>query len=68
VPAGLRGPGHPKGIPCCTGYAQQSWKTKHGEFFAEAYSLFLNEPFFLGRASADLRNWFETGAYRASWH
>lgn len=55
------------GIAPCTGYAHQSWHDKHGEFFAEAYSLFLNEPLFLAHISKDLHTWFDKGVYRASW-
>lgn len=57
-----------KAISPCTGYAYQSWKEKHGEFFAETYSLFLNDPWYIGKVSESLYNWFATGSYRASWH
>lgn len=56
-----------KKVPPCTGYAFQSWKDKHGEFFAEAYSLFLNDPWYIRKVSEDLYNWFAKGGYQASW-
>lgn len=56
-----------KNLIPCTGYAFQNWTTKHGEFFAEAYSLFLNEPEFLTFILKDVHDWFAAGAYRASW-
>lgn len=56
-----------KNLVPCTGYAFQNWTTKHGEFFAEAYSLFLNEPQFLKFILKDVYDWFAAGAYRASW-
>lgn len=57
-----------KSIPPCTGYAFRSWgEKKPGEFFAEAYSLFLNDPWFVKVVSVDLYNWFAAGRYRAGW-
>lgn len=56
-----------KKVSPCTGYAYRSWNENYGEFFADAYSLLLNEPLFLAYISKDLHDWFATGAHRASW-
>ncbi|MDI2128363.1 hypothetical protein [Yinghuangia seranimata] len=47
-----------------TPYAYDKWATKPGEFFAEAYTMYLNEPHILAYISADLFAWFEEGRYR----
>jgi hypothetical protein len=56
-----------KRVPPCTGYAHRRWNQSRGEFFADAYSLFLNEPEFLNFVSKDLHQWFASGGHRKSW-
>jgi hypothetical protein len=51
--------------PKITPYSEQSWKEgKYGEFFAEAYSLFLAEPEFLRKNYQPLFLYFQTGKHR----
>ncbi|MCF2525647.1 hypothetical protein [Yinghuangia soli] len=52
------------GIQPFTLYAQNKWASNQGEFFAEAYTLFLNDPDILRWISPDLFQWFADGRYR----
>ena len=47
-----------------TKYARDNWPDKPGEFFAEAYSLFLSDPEYLKTNSPLLHDWFRRGSYR----
>jgi hypothetical protein len=47
-----------------TGYAAENWQNDPEEFYAEAYSLWLLDPRFLARFSADLVRFFTDGTYR----
>lgn len=47
-----------------TPYAAEKWGTRDSEFFAEAYTLFLNDPDILAWISPTLHAWFATGEYR----
>jgi hypothetical protein len=47
-----------------TQYARDSWPQRPGEFFAEAYMLFLLEPKFLKQYYARIHEFFEKGLYR----
>ena len=53
-----------KKIAPFTKYAADNWPDKPGEFFAEAYSLFLSDPEYLKANSAALYGWFQAGSYR----
>ena len=47
-----------------TKYASDNWPNNPGEFFAEAYSLFLSDPEYLKKNSPALHGWFAGGQYR----
>lgn len=63
-------------IPRLTKYAEQEWndadpysedtvgKKGGGEFFAEAYSLWLNDRTYLNAEAPQLLKWFDRGGYR----
>lgn len=46
-----------------TKYAQDNWPAKPGEFYAEAFSLWHNDPKFFGTYSAKLKAWFDAGEH-----
>jgi hypothetical protein len=46
-----------------TKYAQDNWPAKPGEFYAEAFSLWHNDPKFFGTYSAKLKTWFDAGEH-----
>jgi hypothetical protein len=48
-----------------TDYARRNWPNHPEEFFAEAYSLWLNDPTYLKSNAKDLFDWFEQGQHRA---
>ena len=51
--------------PRITQYAATSWDSgKPGEFYAETYALWLNDPEFVRAHSPKLLTYFESGAYR----
>ncbi|TMQ09971.1 MAG: DUF4157 domain-containing protein [Deltaproteobacteria bacterium] len=51
--------------PTITAYAESSWKSeKYGEFFAEAYALWLSDPQFLRRNFQPLYVYFKNGKHR----
>lgn len=47
-----------------TPYARNRWGDSRGEFFAEAYTMFLNEPHIMEYMSPELMAWFANGGYR----
>jgi len=47
-----------------TQYARDNWPDKPGEFYAEAYSLFIADPEFLKRNQPLLHGWFAAGNYK----
>lgn len=52
--------------PTITTYAEKAWTDgKHGEFFAEAYALWLSDPHFLRRNFQPLYLYFQQGLHRA---
>jgi hypothetical protein len=51
------------GIQPVTKYAQDNWPAKPGEFYAEAFSLWHNDPKFFGTYSAKLKGWFDAGEH-----
>ena len=51
------------GIQPVTKYAQDNWPAKPGEFYAEAFSLWHNDPTFFGTYSAKLKGWFDAGEH-----
>jgi len=52
-------------IPPLTDYAKKNWPSHPEEFFAEAYSLWLNDPDYLAANALPLKNWFDSGGHRA---
>ena len=44
-----------------TAYAKKHWPGEPAEFFDEAFSLWKNDPTFLGKHSARLKKWFDDG-------
>lgn len=53
-----------KKIPPLTEYAKANWPSKPEEFFAEAYSLWLNDPDYLTANAHGLKDWFDAGEHR----
>ncbi len=53
-----------KGIAPITTYAKDNWPGKPGEFYADAYAMFLTDPAALKKASVDLFDWFKAGNYK----
>jgi peptidoglycan hydrolase-like protein with peptidoglycan-binding domain len=51
-------------IPPLTAYARDNWPAKPQEFFAEAYSLWLNDPDYLASQAQALKAWFDQGQHR----
>ena len=51
-------------IPRLTKYAEDNWPGKPDEFFAEAYSLWLNDPEYLQSQAPKLKAWFDAGKHR----
>lgn len=47
-----------------TAYARDNWPDKPDEFYAEAYTLFLNDPAWMQRNQAALHGWFTAGSHR----
>ena len=47
-----------------TPYSRENWPQRPGEFFAEAYSLFLTDPEFLQKNYKVVFDYFATGAFR----
>ena len=52
-----------KGIAPITPYAAENWPHDPGEFYAEAYSMFLTKPNDLKTASKALFDWFKANKY-----
>lgn len=52
------------GVSPITPYAAEKWGIRNSEFFAEAYTLFLNDPDILAWISPALYAWFTAGDYR----
>jgi len=50
-------------IPPLTEYAKVNWPQKPGEFFAEAYSLWLNDRTYLTANAKPLVDWFDSGEH-----
>jgi len=53
-----------KKIAPFTEYAKENWPFKPGEFYAEAYALWLADPEFLDHNYGDLYDFFQNGDYR----
>jgi hypothetical protein len=53
-----------KEIAPFTSYAQENWPYEPEEFYAEAYSLWLNDPTFVSTYYKDLYDFFQRGDYR----
>jgi len=53
-----------KNIRRFTQYSVENWKLKPGEFYAEAYSLWLVDPEFVKTNYRDIYDFFEKGDYR----
>ena len=51
-------------IPPLTKYAKDNWPKHPEEFFAEAFSLWLNDPEYLKSQAPTLKTWFDTGKHR----
>ncbi len=51
-------------IPALTKYAKDNWPGHPEEFFAEAYSLWLNDPEYLTSQAPTLKTWFDAGNHR----
>jgi hypothetical protein len=51
-------------IPRLTAYAEKNWPSKPKEFFAEAYTLWLNDPDYLNSQAPLLKAWFDAGKHR----
>jgi hypothetical protein len=49
------------GIQPVTQYAKDNWPAKPAEFYAEAFSLWHNDPAFFANYSAKLKKWFDDG-------
>lgn len=49
------------GILPVTQYATDNWPAKPAEFYAEAFSLWHNDPVFFASYSAKLKTWFDNG-------
>lgn len=47
-----------------TKYAKDNWPSQPEEFFAEAYTLFLNDPEYLKANALALHDWFKNGSYK----
>lgn len=52
------------GVQAFTLYSWENWPHKPYEFFAEAYTCFLNDPAAMEIVSPPLLNWFRHGRYR----
>ncbi len=52
-------------IPPLTEYAKANWPGHPEEFFAEAYSLWRNDPAYLAANARPLKDWFDAGGHRA---
>ena len=50
-------------IPPLTEYARKNWPAKPGEFFAEAYSFWLNDPVYLEANAKPIKDWFDAGEH-----
>jgi peptidoglycan hydrolase-like protein with peptidoglycan-binding domain len=50
-------------IPPLTEYAKQHWPNEPEEFFAEAYSFWLNDPVYLEANARPLKAWFDAGEH-----
>jgi hypothetical protein len=46
-----------------TKYAKDNWPARAGEFYAEAFSLWRNDPTFFGTYSPKLKKWFDDGEH-----
>lgn len=51
-------------IPPLTEYAKKNWPGHPEEFFAEAYSLWLNDPTYLEANAKPIKDWFDAGEHR----
>jgi hypothetical protein len=51
-------------IPRLTAYAEKNWPSQPKEFFAEAYTLWLNDPDYLNSQAPLLKAWFDAGKHR----
>ena len=52
-------------IPPLTAYAKQNWPGKPEEFYAEAFSLWHNDPTYLKNNAPKLKDWFDAGGHLA---
>ncbi len=50
-------------IPPLTAYAKQNWPGKPEEFYAEAFSLWHNDPTYLTANAPTLKDWFDAGKH-----
>lgn len=50
-------------IPPLTSYAKQNWPGKPEEFYAEAFSLWHNDPTYLEDNAPKLKAWFDAGSH-----
>lgn len=50
-------------IPPLTSYAKQNWPGKPEEFYAEAFSLWHNDPTYLKDNAPKLKDWFDAGSH-----
>ncbi|HEX4416541.1 MAG TPA: DUF4157 domain-containing protein [Kofleriaceae bacterium] len=46
-----------------TKYAKDNWPAKPQEFYAEAFTMWRNDPTFFGTYSSKLKTWFDTGQH-----
>ena len=53
-----------KSIEPITKYAKDNWPRNPGEFYADAYAMFLTDPAALQAASSELFDWFTQGNYK----
>lgn len=50
-------------IPPLTAYAKVNWPDKPEEFYAEAFSLWHNDPTYLKKEAPKLNDWFDAGSH-----
>jgi hypothetical protein len=51
-------------IPPLTEYAKAHWPKEPEEFYAEAFSFWLNDPTYLAANAKPLKDWFDAGEHR----
>lgn len=54
-----------RGFAPFTAYVQENWPKKPGEFFAESYATYRQNPKYLKVKARELFNWFERGGHMA---